>query len=110
MLRWSYALCLLLSLGGLFILDWRYHLAFFRDKKRTLLTVISSVGVFVVWDLLGIGLRIFFDGTSPYTLGVFLAPNLPVEELLFLTLLCYVTLLVYKGVDNGHLHLSRPKR
>ena len=110
MLKWSYALCLLLSISGLLVLDWRYTLAFFHDRRRSLLTVLSAMGLFVIWDLLGIWLNIFFDGTSPYTLGVFLAPNLPVEELLFLFLLCYITLLLYRGVKRGYCHLSRFKQ
>ena len=52
----------------------------------------SGVVFFLVWDLVGIGLGIFFRGETAFMTGILLAPELPLEELFFLTLLCYLTM------------------
>ena len=86
---------LLFSLFGLATLDKRYQLAFFKDRSRTIITILIGVVVFVIWDILGITLGIFFSGQSVYMSGLYLAPEFPVEEVFFLVLLCYVSLLTY---------------
>lgn len=63
------------------------------------------MAIFLVWDVLGISLGIFFSGGSPYTLPYMVAPELPVEEFFFLFLLCYITLLIYRGQQRGFRHL-----
>ena len=50
-----------------------------------------------MWDAFGIGLGVFFRGETPFMTGVLLAPELPVEELLFLIFLCWLTMNVYTG-------------
>lgn len=94
-MNYIYLSLLLFSLSGLGILDWRYRLAFFLDAGRTAITLLVCVIVFVIWDALGIALGIFYSGQSAYMSGWYLAPEFPVEEVLFLILLCYVTLLMY---------------
>lgn len=94
----AYAGALLVSLAGLAVLDLRLRLVLFagRDEARRGAAVLAiGVGFFVLWDLVGIGLGVFFRGATRYLSGVLVAPELPVEELGFLTLLCYLTLLVY---------------
>lgn len=100
MLAFSYLLGLLISIAGMAIIDWRYKLAFFHDKKRTLLTVGIGVAVFLVWDILGISLGIFLHGESKYSLPFTLLPEFPIEELFFLILLCYCTLVIYTGASK----------
>ena len=56
--------------------------------------------MFLVWDLLGIGLGVFFRGQTRYMTGLQLAPELPVEELGFLALLCYLTMVVFRGLEE----------
>ena len=97
MQHWFYLLALCVSIGGLVLLDWRYKLAFWHDARRTALTVGIAMAVFIVWDLIGIGLGIFFKGHGAYMLPVELLPEFPIEELFFLFLLCYVTLLIFRG-------------
>jgi len=91
---------LLVSLFGMVIIDRKYSLAFFKDKRRALITVFVAVAVFIVWDVLGIALGIFFAGDSPYMSGLFLAPEFPIEELFFLTFLSYFTLIVYRTTEK----------
>jgi len=97
MTSFVYASALLISLAGLGALDWRYRIALFHDARRTLLTLAITVAVFVVWDIIGIQMGIFFVGDAPYLTGVHVAPELPLEELLFLTLLTYQTLLLWRA-------------
>lgn len=97
---WVYLAGLLVSLAGLATLDWRYKVAFWYDARRSALTIACAVGVFVIWDILGIGLNVFHHGNSAYSLPFRLLPEFPMEELFFLTLLCYVTLLVFRAIGR----------
>jgi lycopene cyclase domain-containing protein len=95
--QWLYLLALLISIAGLATLDYRYRLAFWLDRRRTVLTIAIGIAVFICWDLIGIKLGIFFHGNSQYALPFRILPEFPIEELFFLTLLCYVSLLVYQA-------------
>lgn len=92
----SYLGLLMLSISGMLLLDWRYSLAFFYNPKRTATTLLLATGVFVVWDIGGIALGIFLAGDSPYATGMRLGPQFPIEELVFLSFFCYLTLLLYR--------------
>jgi len=96
-MQWFYLIGLLIGIIGLLIIDRRWKLAFWRDSKRTAMTLSVAIIVFVLWDLLGISLGIFFHGGSAYALPFRLAPEFPIEEIVFLFLLTYSTLIVYEG-------------
>ncbi len=100
MLQYSYILSLVLSLSGLMLIDQRFKLAFFYDRKRTIYTLGFSILLFLVWDMLGIGLGIFFVGNSVYDTGILLLPELPIEEPVFLLLLCYTTLIIFRYLET----------
>ncbi|MFB8227427.1 lycopene cyclase domain-containing protein [Cellulosimicrobium sp. NPDC055967] len=91
---------LAVSLGGLAVLDRRFRLAFWADPRRAALTVGLGVVGFLLWDAAGLVLGIFARGESPWMTGLLLAPDLPVEEAVFLTLLCYTALLVWRGAER----------
>ena len=55
------------------------------------------VGAFLLWDALGIVTGTFFRGESPYMTGVDLAPEMPLEEPVFLFFLTYLTLNLTTG-------------
>jgi len=95
-MKFIYLLTLLFSIGSLLLIDKRFKLAFFLDAKRAIKTVLSAVGIFLIWDILGVSLRIFFPGESAYDLGLMVLPRVPIEELFFLFLLSYVTLIVWR--------------
>lgn len=95
-----YLAALLGAITGIALLDRRFRLAFWADRRRTVLTVGIAVVGFLVWDLVGIGLGIFSRGEAPYMTGLLLAPELPVEEAVFLTLLCYNTLVAWRWFDR----------
>jgi len=95
-----YLAALLFAISGLLIVDWRWKLAFWHDAKRTARTVLTAVAVFVLWDMFGIWFGIFFKGSGEYMLPFELFPEFPIEELFFLFLLCYVTLILYRGLGR----------
>lgn len=95
-----YAAALLISLFGMVMIDRRFKLAFWQSPARSAAVVATGVVGFLLWDLSGIGLGIFFRGPGPWQSGLVIAPELPVEEVLFLTLLSYITLLTYLFVQR----------
>lgn len=95
-MSFAYLGALVVSLVGLGLLDHRHKLALFgRRVGPTLATVALGVVFFLVWDVVGIAQGVFFRGAGPYQTGVLIGPELPLEEVFFLTVLCYVTLLSY---------------
>lgn len=90
-----YLVALLVSLTGMVVLDRKYELFFWRDARRASIVLIVGVVFFVAWDLAGIGLGIFFRGETEFMTGLLLAPELPLEEIFFLTLLSYLTMNLY---------------
>ena len=92
----TYVGLLLFSLAGLAVLDWHRRLAVFADARRALVAIGIAVAFFLVWDTVGIGLGIFSRGDVPYMTGVELWPEMPIEEPVFLVLLNYVTLLLWR--------------
>ena len=94
----TYLAVILFSLGGLTMLDARNKLAFFADARAAALAVLLGVAVLLGWDAVGIALGIFFRGQTELLTGVMLAPQLPLEEPLFLLLNCYTTLMVFEAL------------
>jgi lycopene cyclase domain-containing protein len=92
-----YLLALLLSLGAMVLLDSRFRLFFFADARRATIVLAAGVAGFLAWDVAGIALGLFSRGTTPYMTGLLLTPELPVEELVFLTFLAYLTMNLYAG-------------
>jgi lycopene cyclase domain-containing protein len=90
-----YLAALLVALTGMVMLDRRFTLFFWADARRATIVLVAGLVFFVVWDLAGIGLGIFFRGETDFMTGLQVAPELPVEELFFLTLLVYVTMDLY---------------
>jgi lycopene cyclase domain-containing protein len=93
--QFYYIVALLISIAGLTVLDRRFKLAYWYQPKRTVVVLGIGIALFSLWDFFGISLGIFFKGHSDYMLPFTLFPEFPVEELFFLYLLCYVTLLLY---------------
>mgnify|MGYP000287596737 FL=1 len=84
---------LLVSLAGLVALDRKHKLAFAKNPKAATIAIAIPYLIFVIWDAAGIALGIFFKGQSQFLTGIMIAPEFPIEELFFLALLCYTTLI-----------------
>ena len=99
-MQWSYLIGLLVAIFCMGLIDYRYKLALWHNRRRTITTILIAVSIFVIWDILGIGLKIFFHGKSDYSLPFTILPEFPIEELFFLVLLCYTTLIIYRGAGK----------
>ena len=96
----SYLLILVASLVGLYLLDHTHKLAFTVDAKRSLLSMLPAYILFLVWDIAGIASGIFFRGENTLLTKIQIFPEFPIEELFFLALLCYSTLIVFTWVQK----------
>lgn len=100
MISFSYLFFILFSIFGICILDYKYKLAFFYNAKRSVITLLTSILMFVVWDIFGISLGIFFKGDSIYLSNIMLAKDFPIEEIFFLFFLSYFTLILYRLAES----------
>lgn len=91
---------ILFSFFGMGVLDRKYKLAFFNDARKTILIVLIGVLIFLIWDLFGVGLGIFFYGGSEITTGLMVLPEVPIEEIFFLSFLCYFSLVSYRLLEE----------
>ncbi len=92
-----YLAALTVSLLGMGLIDFKHKLALFAQPVRSAITIAVAVTVFLIWDLVGISQGIFFRGAGPYLTSITIAPELPIEEVFFLTLLSYTILIAYLG-------------
>ena len=96
----AYLAGLLLSIGAMALIDARWRLAFWKSPGASAAAVGAGTALLLLWDLVGIGLGVFFRGDSPWATGLVLAPELPVEEPVFLVFLCYLSLLAVLGIER----------
>lgn len=87
-MRGLYLAALLVSIAGLVTLDFRVKLFLFAAPVRALVVLVVGVAGFLLWDAAGVAQGIFFEGPTGLLVGVDLAPDIPLEELFFLLLLC----------------------
>lgn len=103
-MRAFYLLFLLFSLAGMVIADRQLKLTFFADARRAWIVCLGCVAALLCWDALGIATAAFYRGDSPYMLGIELAPEMPLEEPIFLFFLTYLTLnvtAISRRIING---------
>jgi lycopene cyclase domain-containing protein len=96
-----YLVALLIALFGMVMLDRRFRLFFYADARRAAIVLVAGVLFFLIWDLFGIGLGIFFRGETAFMTGIQVAHELPLEEIFFLTLLCYLTMNLFAAVSRA---------
>lgn len=94
-----YLLCLLTALACMVLLDRRFGLALWRAPRRAATVLVAGIVLFLAWDLAAIGSGHYRMGDSPLMSGLELGPELPLEELVFLTFLCHLTLVLWGLVD-----------
>lgn len=95
MIGFLYLGALLVALAAMVILDRRFSLFFWRSAPRATIVLAAGLAYFLVWDLQGIRLGIFFRGETTFMTGWQWAPELPLEEPFFLILLCYLAMNAY---------------
>lgn len=92
-----YAASLAVSTACLVLLDVRFSLVLRRRPAVGAAVLAVGVVFFLAWDLVGIGLGVFRHLDSSWATGILIAPQLPIEELLFLLFLSYLTLILLSG-------------
>ena len=96
----TYLSGLIFSLVGLGLLDWRFRTAFTINKKAAAFAILIPTIFFIIWDVAGIAMGIFFRGDTSHLTGILLAPEFPIEELFFLLLLNYTALTLFTTVTR----------
>jgi lycopene cyclase domain-containing protein len=91
---------LLVSITGMVVLDVRFKLFFAAAPLRAAIVYVVGMAFFLAWDVAGIGLGIFFRGNPGLLTGVLIAPELPLEELFFLTLLILTIMNSYAALSR----------
>ncbi|PBB07475.1 hypothetical protein CKW39_13155 [Kocuria sp. WRN011] len=93
-----YLLMLLVFIGCFTLIDRRWKLYFWSGAPmRAWIVLIVGVLFFLAWDVVGIINGLFWHGENSLTLGIFVAPELPLEEVFFLAFLCYQTMIYILG-------------
>lgn len=98
---------LLTSLGCVLLVDRRYRLFFWRDPFAAGVVTLVGVAFFLLWDAVGIAQGIFLRGETPISTGVVLAPEMPLEEPVFLVFLVVCTMVIYSGAASLFAHRRR---
>ncbi|RIJ55093.1 lycopene cyclase domain-containing protein [Clavibacter phaseoli] len=105
-----YLVLLLVAIGCMMLIDRRWRLFFWRDRTAAALTTLIGVAFFLAWDVAGISQGIFFRGETSFMTGILVGPELPLEEVFFLTLLCYLTMNLVNGFSRlADHHVARAR-
>ena len=76
-----------------------------RDRAKYQVRTAGSASIvlafFLAWDAAGILLGIFLHSESRYATGWMVAPQVPVEEVVFLAFLCYLIMNTVRLVEQA---------
>lgn len=97
MIGFVYLGALVVSLGCMLLIDRRFRLFFWKDPLAATIVTVAGVAFFLLWDAVGIMQGIFLRGDSPFATGIVLAPELPLEEPVFLLFLVVCTMVLFTG-------------
>ncbi|MGM7669779.1 lycopene cyclase domain-containing protein [Microbacterium sp. A93] len=93
-----YLISLLVPTACMALLDRRFRLLLWRvprsNRRAGALTVGLGIVFFLAWDLAAIASGHYAAGQSAGMTGIMLAPELPLEEIVFITFLSYLTLVL----------------
>lgn len=96
----AYLLAIIIAAAGVAALDARWRLAGWAAPARTAVAVGAGTGFFLLWDAVGIAAGVFVKGDSPLLLGIDIAPQLPLEEPVFLAFLSYLAVVVWAAASR----------
>jgi lycopene cyclase domain-containing protein len=94
MTAFLYLAALLVSTGCMALLDHRFRLVLWHAPRAGAITVALGIAFFLAWDLAAIASQHYAAGQSEGMTGIMLAPELPLEEIVFITFLSYLTLVL----------------
>lgn len=90
-----YLLAILVSLAAMVAIDRRWQLFWWADARRAVIVHLAGIAFFLTWDVAAISRGLFERGQGSALTGIEIAPHLPIEEIFFVTFLCYLTMNVY---------------
>ena len=90
-----YLLAILVSLASMVAIDHRWRLFWWADARRAAIVHLAGIVFFLAWDVAAISRGLFERGQGSALTGIEIAPHLPIEEIFFVTFLCYLTMNVY---------------
>ncbi|WP_166848604.1 lycopene cyclase domain-containing protein [Isoptericola sp. BMS4] len=110
-MRWLYLACLLVSVAGTAAVDRRWRLFAFATPRRAAVTVACGVVFFLLADLAAIALGFYGRGGGAALSGIEVLPHLPIEEVVFVTFLCYLTMVLWGVAERfGARRSARARR
>lgn len=95
MISFAYLGALVVVIACMALLDARFRLALWYDPRRGAAVLGVGIVFFLVWDVIAIHHGFYVRGGSAGMTGIELAPELPLEEIFFITFLCYLTLVAH---------------
>ncbi len=98
--HYFYVIILILSIGGLLLADRRLRLAFWHNKIASTKAVGYTMLLLLIFDVAGVINKIFSTNQDYVVRINIISPNIPIEEIIFLFMLCYVTLILYQLVGR----------
>jgi len=96
----AYLAALIVSSACLLLVDRRFRLFYWRDVRSALIVTVIGLGALLVFDASAIALKLFYRGESAGDTGIVLAPELPLEEPIFLWFLVLCTMVIYTGAER----------
>ncbi|MGO1398793.1 MAG: lycopene cyclase domain-containing protein [Brevibacterium yomogidense] len=100
-----YLAALLVSTVCMGLLDHRFRLVLWHTPRgrawRGAVTVLIGVVFFLIWDLAAIAFGHYGAGRTTAMTGIMVAPELPIEEIVFITFLSYLTLVLRGLIIRG---------
>lgn len=94
MTSYLYLAALLATIGCMALLDHRFRLVLWRDARRAAIVLVIGVAFFLTWDVAAIASGHYRMGAGEAMTGIMVGPELPLEEIVFVTFLCYITLVL----------------
>lgn len=92
-----YLLSLLVAIACMLLLDRRFRLFFWWDPLVAALITAVGTALLLAWDGAGIAAGVFLRGESAIAAGIVLAPEMPLEEPVFLVFLVLCTMVLFTG-------------
>lgn len=86
---------LVVVLGCMALVDRRWKLFFWADPRRAAVVFVFGFTLFLAWDVVALHFELYERGRSGLMTGIEVAPELPVEELLFVAFLPYLTMVLH---------------
>ena len=96
----DYLGALLVSIGSMAAVDRRWRLFLWADARRGAVVMVAGIAMFLSWDAVAIGQGFFQRGLGKALTGIWIAPHMPIEELFFVTFLCYLTMVLHGAVQH----------